>query len=172
MKGIHLHVEAAIEKSAQTLATRMAALLHSRIDETVLAPLHQQLTDLLAANQALNQAIEKSKTATAGMQKHAAVARQIHLGGYALASLLIAIVLAAGSWLVIRSSYSQQMQRERLALVRDNEKNRHVLLKLAESGRTLELRQDPKRPRLNYVVMKDASGWESTQHHGVIEFRK
>ena len=57
-------------------------------------------------------------------------------------------------------------------LVRDNEKNRQVLLKLAESGRTLELRQDPKRPRVNYLVMKDASGWESSQHHGVIEFRK
>jgi hypothetical protein len=172
LKGIHLHLEAAIEKSAQTLATRMAALLHSRIDETVLTPLHQQLTDLVAANQALNQAIEKSKTATAEMQKHAAVARQIHLGGYALASLVIAIVLAAGSWLFIRNSYSQQMQRERVSLVRDNEKNRQVLLKLAESGRTLELRQDPKRPQLNFLFMKNASGWESSQHQGVIEFRK
>ena len=140
------------EKSAQTLATRMAALLHSRIDETVLAPLHQQLTDLVAANQALDQAIEKSKTAAAGMQKHAAVARQIHLSGYALASLVIAIVLVAGSWLFIRSSYAQQMQHERLALVRDNEKNRQVLLKLAESGRTLELRQDPKRPQTEFLV--------------------
>ncbi|MCI0348567.1 MAG: hypothetical protein L0Z53_04000 [Acidobacteriales bacterium] len=165
-------MEDAIQKSAQTLATRMAALLHSRIDETVLAPLHQQLTDLVAANQALNQAIEKSKTAAAGMQKHAAVARQIHLCGYALASLVITIVLVTGAWLFIRNSYAQQMQRERLALVRDNEKNRQVLLKLAESGRTLELRQNPKRPRLNYVVMEDASGWESTQHHGVIEFRE
>lgn len=172
LAGIHLHVEAAIEKSAQTLATRMAALLHSRIDETVLAPLHQQLTDLLTANQALDQAIEKSKTAAAGMQKHAAVARQIHLSGHALASLVIAIVLVAGSWLFIRNSYDQQMQRERLAVVRDNEKNREVLLKLAESGRTLELRQDPKRPQVNFLFMKDASGWESSQHHGVIEFRE
>jgi len=172
LAGIHLHVEAAIEKSAQTLATRMAGLLHSRIDETVLAPLHQQLTDLVTANQALDQAIEKSKTATAGMQKHAAVARQIHLGGYALASLVIASVLIFGSWLFIRSSYAQQMQRERLALVRDNEKNRHVLLKLAESGRTLELRQDPKRPQINFLFMKHASGWESNQHHGVIEFHE
>ncbi len=169
---IHLHVEEAIQKSAQTLATRMAALLHSRIDETVLAPLHQQLTDLVAANQALNQAIEKGKTATAGMQRHAAVARQIHLGGYALASLVITIVFAAGLWLFIHSSYAQQMQRERLALVRDNEENRHVLLKLAESGRTLELREDPKRPQINLLSMKDASGWESSQHHGVIEFRE
>jgi hypothetical protein len=172
LTGIHLHVEAAIEKSAQTLATRMAALLHSRIDETVLAPLHQQLTDLVTANQALDGAIEKSKTAAAGMQNHAAVARRIHLGGYALASLVIVIVLAAGSWLFIRSSYAQQMQRERLTLVRDNEKNRQVLLRLAESGRTLELRQDPKRPQINFLFMKDASGWESDQHHGVIEFRE
>ncbi|MBA2704611.1 MAG: hypothetical protein H0U60_12270, partial [Blastocatellia bacterium] len=44
------------------------------------------------ANHVLDQAIEKSKTAAAGMQKHAAVARRIHLGGYALASLVIAIV--------------------------------------------------------------------------------
>jgi hypothetical protein len=172
LADIHLHVEAAIEKSAQTLATRMAGLLHSRIDETVLAPLHGQLTDLITANHALDEAIEKSKRAAAGMEKHAAVARQIHLGGYALASVVIAIVLAAGSWLFIRNSYAQQMQRDRLALACDNEKNRQVLLKLAESGRTLELRQDPKRPRLHYLFMKDASGWESRQHHGVIEFRQ
>ena len=171
LAGIQVHVEATIEKSAETLATRMAALLHSRIDQTVLVPLHQQLTDLVTANQALDQAIEKSKIAAAGMQKHAAVARQIHLGGYALASLVIAIVLATGSWLFIRSSYAQQMQRDRLAVVRDNEKNRQVLLKLAESGRTLELRQDPKRPQINFLFMKDASGWESSQHQGVIEFR-
>jgi hypothetical protein len=64
------------------------------------------------------------------------------------------------------------MHRERLALVRDNAKNHQVLLRLAESGRTLELRQDPKRPRMNFLFMKDASGWESSQHHGVIEFRE
>ncbi len=172
LSGIHLQAEAAIEKSAQTLATRMAGLLHSRIDQTILAPLHEQLTDLLAANHALDQAIEKSKTAAAGMQKHAAAARKIHLGGFALASLTIAAVLATGSWLFIHNSYARQMQRERLALVSDNEKNRQVLLKLAESSRTLELRQDPKSSRVYYLFMKDASGWESTQHHGVIEFRE
>jgi hypothetical protein len=172
LAGIHLHMEAAVQKSAENLATQMAGLLRTRVHETVLTPLQQQLTDLVVANQALDQAIEKSKAAAAGMQRHAAVARQIHLGGYALASLVIAIVLAAGSWLCIRSSYSRQMQRERLALIRDSEKNRQVLLKLAESGRTLELRQDPKRPRVYYLVMKEASGWESSQHHGVIEFRQ
>jgi hypothetical protein len=170
LEGIHLHLEAAIQKSAEALATQMAGMLQARIGETVLTPLQQQLTDLLAANDALDQAIEKGKAAAAGMQKHAHVARQIHLGGYAVASLVIVSVLVAGSWLFIRSSYAHQLQRERVALVHDNEKNRQVLLKLAESGRTLELRQDPKRPQVYYLVMKAASGWESTQHHGVIEF--
>ncbi len=170
LEGIHLHVEAAIQQSAETLATQMAGILQARIGEAVLTPLKQQLADLFAANDALDQAIEKSKVAAAGMQKHVHVARQIHLGGYALASLVIVTLLVAGSWLVIRSSYAQQLKRERLALVRDSEKNRHVLLKLAESHRTLELRQDPKRPRVHYLVMKAASGWESTQHQGVIEF--
>jgi hypothetical protein len=169
---IHLQVEGAIEKSAQTLATRMAGLLHSRIDQTVLAPLRQQLTDLLAANHALDQAIEKSKTAAAGMQMHATAARKIHIGGYALTSLIVAAVLATGSWLFIHNSYARQMQRERLAVVRDTENNRQVLFKLAESNRTVDLRQDPKSPRVYYLFMKDASGWESTQHHGVIEFRE
>jgi hypothetical protein len=172
LAGIHLHVEAAIQKSAQTLATQMAGLLSTKIEQTVLVPLQQQLTDLVAANDALGQAIEKSKTATAGMQKHATVARRIHLGGYALASLVIAIVLAASSWLFFHSSYIKQMEREQLALVRNNEKNRQVLLRLAESGRTLELRQDPKRPRVYYLVMKEASGWQSSERHGVIEFRE
>ena len=51
-------------------------------------------------------------------------------------------------------------------------KEPEVLLKLAESGRTLQLRQDPKRPQINFLFMKDASGWESSQHQGVIEFRE
>ncbi len=170
LAGIHQPVEAAIQKSAETLAVQVAGLLHAGIDETVIAPLQQQLTDLAAANQALDQAIEKSNTAAAGMQKHITVARRIHLSGYALASLVIVIVLVAGAWLCIRSSYAKQMEHERLALVRDNDKNRQVLLKLAKSHRTLELRQDPKRPGTGLLVMKDASGWESSQHHGVIEF--
>jgi len=171
LKGIHLHVEAAIEKSAQTLATRMAALLHSRIDETVLAPLHQQLTDLVAANQALNPGYREEQNghrrdAEACFHGTSDPPRWLRPG------LARNRNRSCGSWLFIHSDYAQQMQRERLALVRDNEKNREVLLKLAQSGRTLELRQDPKRPRVHYVVMKDASGWESTQHHGVIESRE
>ncbi len=172
LEGIHLHVEAAIQKSAETLAAQMTGILHAQIDETVLLPLQQQLTVLEEADHALDQAIEKSKTAAAEMQKHAAVARRIHLSGYALASLIVSIVLAVGSWLFIHDSYTRQMQRERVALVRDSDMNRQVLLKLAESRRTLELRQDPKRPRVYYLVMKDASGWESSQHQGVIEFTK
>jgi hypothetical protein len=172
LEGIHLHVEAAIQKSAETLATQMAGLLSTKIEQAVLVPLQQQLTDLVAANDALGQAIEKSKTATAGMQKHVTLARRIHLGGYALASLVIAIVLAASSWLFFHSSYIKQMERERLLLVSNNEKNRQVLLKLAESGRTLELRQDPKRRRVCYLVMNEASGWQSSERHGVIEFRE
>jgi len=57
------------------------------------------------------------------------------------------------------------------AMVQQIAKNRPVLLKLAESHRTLELLQDPERPHRKLLVMKDASGWQSTRNHGVIEFK-
>ena len=172
LAGIHSQLEGAIQKSIETLSAQMAGLLQTSITGSVLEPLEKQLTELIETNHALDQAIEKSRTAAAGMQKHLTLARRTHLGGYALASLVIVIVLTAGSWFFVHNSYAKQMARDRMVLVRNNEKNRQALLKLAENGRTIELRQDPKRPHVYYLVLKDATGWESSQHQGVIEFKE
>ena len=56
-------------------------------------------------------------------------------------------------------------------MVQQIEKNRAVLLKLAESNRTLELLRDPEHPDRKLLVMKDASGWQTMRNHGVIEFK-
>ncbi len=169
---IHAQVEAAVRQSAEILASQMAELLRNRIQDTVLRPVQERLTQLAASNEALDEAIARTEGATVAISKQVSLARRIHIGGYALASLLIAAALSLISWVTIHHTYTTRIEKERAALVQQIDKNREVLLKLARSQRTLELRQDPKRPRVSYLVMRDASGWESAQHHGVIEFNE
>jgi len=120
----------------------------------------------------LDDAIVCSNQAAAALQQNVALARRLHFGAYALGAFLIACSLTLAFWLSLDYWYAGRMEQERAALVQQMEKNRAVLLKLAESHRTLELIQDPERPRRKFLVMKDASGWQSTRNHGVIEFSR
>jgi hypothetical protein len=52
------------------------------------------------------------------------------------------------------------------------EKNRAVLLQLAKSRRTLELFDHPERPDRKLLIMKNATGWQSPDKRGVIEFEQ
>jgi hypothetical protein len=167
---IHEHVEDATRDSAENLASRMAELLSASLEETVFQPLQSRLAELAGSNRAFDDAIARSNRAAAALRQNAALARRVHLGAYALGAFVIACSLTLASWFSLHRWYAGRIESERVALVQQVEKNRAVLLKLAESHRTLELLQDPERPHRKLLVMKDASGWQSTRNHGVIEF--
>jgi hypothetical protein len=57
-----------------------------------------------------------------------------------------------------------------VALAKGMEKHREILLKLARSNHTLELVQDQKRRGKCFLVMENATGWQSSFRQGVIEF--
>ena len=168
---IHKHVEEAMRQSAQSLSSRMAELLTANIEKTVLQPLCSRLDELAKSNCAFDDAIKRNNNAAAALVQSAKLARRVHFGAYALGALVIACSLTLASWFFLRRWYSGRIDEERAALVQQIEKNRAVLLKLAESHRTLELLQDPESPHRKLLVMKDASGWQSAHNHGVIEFK-
>jgi hypothetical protein len=148
----------------------MLELLSAGFEKAVLQPLQGRMTQLAASNKAFSDVIKRNDQAVASLERSAAISRRVHFGVYALGALLIACSLSLGSWYFLHRWYSGQIARERSALVQQVEKNRAVLFELAESHRTLELLQDPERPRIKLLVMKDASGWKSAKNHGVIEF--
>ena len=171
LTGIRERIAAAAHGSAENLASHMAELLTANIEKTVLQPLESRLDELAGSNLAFDDAIKRSNNAAAALGQSVALARRVHFGAYALGALVIACSLTLASWFFLHRWYSGRIDEERAALVQQIEKNRAVLLKLAESHRTLELLQDPESPHRKLLVMKDASGWQSMHNHGVIEFK-
>ncbi|HYK92073.1 MAG TPA: hypothetical protein VE398_25145 [Acidobacteriota bacterium] len=170
LAGIHTRVEGAIGTSAQNLALRMAELLSVAVEQNVLSPLRSQLAELAKSNRGFEDAINRNNQAATSLRRNAVLARRVHLGTLALGGLLVICGLSAGSWLYLEHWYATQLERERAAIVEQVGQNRAVLLQLSKSRRTLELVQDPEHPHRKLLVMKDASGWQSTRNHGVIEF--
>ena len=170
LTGIRERVEVAARGSAENLASHMAELLTANIEKTVLQPLESRLDELAGLNLAFDDAIKRSNNAAVALGQSVALARRVHFGAYALGALVIACSLTLASWFYLDRLYADRFERDRAALVQQIEKNRAVLLKLAESHRTLELLQDPERPHRKLLVMKDASCWQSTRNQGVIEF--
>jgi hypothetical protein len=164
------HVQAAAKEAAESLSSKMMELLSAGFEKTVLQPLQGRITQLTASNKEFDDVIKRNDQAVASLERSSAIARRIHFGVYAFGALLITCSLSLASWYFLHQWYSGRIARERAVLVQQVEKNRAVLLELAESHRTLELLQDPEYPHRRLLVMKDASGWKSAKNHGVIEF--
>jgi hypothetical protein len=130
------------------------------------------MPNYLCAAAKLVEAAAHSKDAASDLRQGARQARRLHIGAYALAAVIITAVLILGSWFSLQRWYSQRIEQERLALIQQTEKHREILLKLARSDRTLELVQDSRRPGKCLLVMKNAVGWQSSSHQGVIEFNE
>jgi hypothetical protein len=165
-------VEEVIQESAGRLASQISDLLRTRIEDTVVPLLHERLLQVMNATKALNEAAAHSKDAASALRKEARQARRLHIGAYALAAAIITAVLILGAWFSLHRWYSQRIEQERLELIQKTEKHREILLKLARSDRTLELVQDSRRPGKCLLVMKNAVGWQSSSHQGVIEFNE
>jgi hypothetical protein len=169
LTNIHEQVQEATRDVPEEVARRMADLLSASLGPA-LQPLKTRLAELVGSNTAFDDAIAHCNKAAAALRQNANVARRVHFRAYALAALLIACTLSVGSWFYLHQWYQGRIEGERAALIQEVEKNRAVLLKLAQWHRTLELVQDPEHPKRKLLVMKDASGWQSTRNHGVIEF--
>jgi DNA repair exonuclease SbcCD ATPase subunit len=167
---IHSHVEEAISRSAESMASRMAELLSAGIEQTVLLPLQRRLTDLTESNQAFDDAIARSKQATSILHQNAVLARRVHLKAYALSALIAVCSIAAVSWVSLYRWYADRIEQERVVLIEQVGKNQAVLLQLSRSHRAIEVMQDPGKRHHKLLVMKDASGWQSASKCGVIEF--
>ncbi len=170
LTGVHTSVEKVIQESAGNLASQVGDRVRAWIEGTMLPGMRDRLLQVASATAALNDAAARSKDAASTVKQEARLAKRIHVGAYALAAFIVAAVLTLGSWLRIHGWYSRQIELDRVALAKEMEKHREILLKLARSNHTLELVQDPKRRGKCFLVMENATGWQSSFRQGVIEF--
>jgi hypothetical protein len=170
LTGVHTSVEKVIQESAGNLASQTGDRVRVWIEDTMLPGLRDRLLQVASATAALNDAAARSKDAASTVKQEARLARRIHVGAYALAAFIVAAALTLGSWLRIHHWYSRQIELDRVALAKGMEKHREILLKLTRSNHTLELVQDQKRRGKCFLVMENATGWQSSFRQGVIEF--
>jgi len=170
LTGVHASVEKVIQESAGHLASQIGDRVRLWIEETMLPGLRERLLQIASATAALNDAAVRSKDNALALKLEACLARRIHIGAYALAAMIVAATLTLGSWFQIHRWHSRQIELDRVALAKGIEKHREILLKLARSNHTLELVQDPRRRGKCFLVMENATGWQSSFRQGVIEF--
>jgi len=123
------------------------------------------LSDLREAGKAFSIAIIESKEASDELRTNVKIIRRAHYRAYALAAVFVIF----GLWIYTHFRYELRLERERAAYISQFEDNREVLLELAKSRRKLDLVKEDKRKML---VIKDATGWTSTNGNGVIELKE
>jgi hypothetical protein len=171
ISGISVYVDNAMRQSTEGLTKHLSDQLTKGIKDS-LTPLEARLIQLVAANQAFDDAIAQSKKATILLQQNAAIAKRSQFWAYGLCSLLIVCSLVAVSWFWLHRSYEDQLAAKCEALVKQNDRNRAVLLQLSKLNRLLELHLDPERSDHGFLVLNNATGWQSATKQGVIEFGK
>jgi hypothetical protein len=167
---IHKHIEKAMSQSAETLASNMAGQLAVGIEERILSPFQSRLDRLAGSNKAFDEAIARNNKASAALEKSTAIARRFHIRTYFVCGLLIFVTFAWVTAFFLNQWYANRFDAEREAMVKQTEQNRAVLMQLSKSRRTIELHPNPEHPNRKLLVMKDASGWQSANRQGVIEF--
>jgi hypothetical protein len=171
VSGIGVYVDTAMRQSAEGLTKHLSEQLMKGIKDS-LTPLEGRLIQLVAANKAFDDAIAQSKKAAILLQQNAAMAKKGQFRAYGLCSLLVVCSLVAVSWFWIHRSYEDQYAAKCEALVKQNDRNRAVLLRLSTLNKSLELYLDPNRPAHGFIVLSNAIGWQSANKQGVIEFGK
>lgn len=171
ISGISVYIDNAMRQSAEGLTKHLSDQLARGIKDS-LTPLEASLAQLVSSNQTFDDAIEQSKKAAMVLQQSTAIARKYNLWTYGVCSLLIILSLVSISWFWLHSRFEDQFLAKCQALVKQDAKNRAVLLQLSKSNRTLELHLDADRPDHGFLVLKNATGWQSATKHGVIEFTK
>ncbi|MBN1568532.1 MAG: hypothetical protein JXA73_11855 [Acidobacteria bacterium] len=171
ISGISVYIDNAMRQSAEGLTKHLSEQLTKGIKDS-LTPLEGRLIQLVAANKTFDDAIAQSKNAAILLQQNAAIVKRSQLWTYGLCSLVIICSLVAVSWFWLHRSYEDQLATKYETLVKQNDRNRVILLRLSKLNRSLELHLDPDRSGHGFLILKGATGWQSATKQGVIEFGK
>jgi uncharacterized protein YoxC len=148
LRALDRKLAAAVEASTAEVTRSLDSALRNALSTALLQPFEDSVRDIhqsctSTANQA-NQMVTEVK-----------LARRIHIGSYALATILCALALTVLSWISISRHYAQR----ELELLRTLDQNRQILSELAHRGNDFELRRDPADGHKLYLVVNRAKAW-------------
>ncbi len=93
-------------------------------------------------------------------------ARRIHIGGYALAAMVLTLVLTAIIWINASRHYAEREEQ----LIQQIDQNRVVLSELARKGATLKVERSRKDASKLYLIIERATAWTADQD-AVVELK-
>jgi uncharacterized protein YoxC len=157
LRALDRTVAAAVEESTAEVTRSLDSALRKAVSTALLQPFEDSVRD-----------IHQSCTSTANQAKQMVtelkLARRIHIGAYALATILCALALTVLSWISISRHYAQR----EIELLRTVDQNRQILFELARRGNDFELRRDRADEHKLYLVVNRAKAW-TKEKRAVIE---
>jgi uncharacterized protein YoxC len=147
----------AVEESTAEVTKSLDSALRKALSTALLQPFEDSVRDI---HQSCTRTADKAKQ----MASELKFARRIHIGGYALATVLCALAFSVLSWVSISRYYAQR----ELELLRTLDQNRQILSELARRGNDFELRRDPADSHKLYLVVNRAKAW-TKEKRAVVE---
>ena len=152
-------IATAIQKSKTDIAKTLEATLTKSLSSGLLTPFETFVNDI--KDRCGRTAIEAQQ-----ISLHLKQAGRIHIGGYALASVVLTLVLAAIIWFNAARHYAEREGQ----LIHQIDQNRTVLSELARKGTTLKVKRSRKDANQLYLIIEDATGW-TADHDAVVELK-
>ena len=152
-------IATAIQKSTTDIAQTLEATLKKSLSSGLLPPFERFVSDIKD---------RCGRTATEAQQisLHLKQARRIHIGGYALAAMVLTLVLTAVVWINASQHYAEREQQ----LIQQIDQNRVVLSELARKGTTLKVERSRRDSSKLYLIFEHATAWTAEQE-AVVELK-
>ncbi|MBM3800693.1 MAG: hypothetical protein FJW26_00095 [Acidimicrobiia bacterium] len=152
-------VVTAIQKSKTDVAQTLEATLRKSLSSGLLTPFETFVNDI--KDRCGRTAIEAQQ-----ISLHLRQARRIHIGGYALAAMVLTVVLTVVIWISGARHYAEREHQ----LIQQIDQNRLVLAELARKGATLKVKRSPKDANQLYLIIEHATAWTADQD-AVVELK-
>jgi hypothetical protein len=157
LQALDRMLAAAVEESTDKVTKSLDSALRKALSTALLEPFEDSVRDI---HQSCTSTANQAKQITTELK----LARGMHIGGYALATVLCALALTLLSWISISRYYAQR----EIELLRTVDQNRQILTELAHRGNDFELRRDPADGHKLYLVVNRAKAW-TKEKRAVIE---
>ena len=152
-------IATAIQKSTIDIAQTLEATLKKSLSSGLLMPFEKFVSDI--KDRSARTAIEAQQISLELKQ-----ARRIHIGGYALAGMVLAPVPTGIVWINASRHYAEREEQ----LIQQIDQNRLVLSELARNGATLKVERSRKDASKLYLIIEHATAWTADQN-AVVELK-
>ena len=141
-------IASAIQKSTRDVAETLEFTLRKSLAAGLLTPFEKFVNDI---KDRCSRMVSEAEQISLQLKQ----ARRIHIGGYALAAMVLTLVLTGVVWINAARHYAEREDE----LVQQIHQNRLVLSELARKRATLKVQRDRNDPSKLYLIIERATAW-------------